>query len=293
MILSHQPSILLSPAAHGRSLTLSLRPGRDARQALARLVAGFDPEWGAIGIGHGLVEASGATVSGLRAFPPLATPVEVPSTQGDLWVSLRGGDRSEVFDRGEVLAALVEADFAISDAMETFLYAGGRDLTGYEDGTANPPAEDAPSVALCADGSPLARSSFVAVQRWVHDLARFRAHTAKERDDIIGRRFSDNEEIEDAPESAHVKRTAQELYEPEAFMLRRSQPFASARECGLEFVSYCRTLDAFERMMRHMAGLDDGIVDALFGFSRPVTGGYYWCPPLRDGRLDLSVIGIV
>ena len=292
MTLSHQTGILLPPAAHGRSLTLSLRPGQDARRALARLVAGFDPEWGAIGIGQGLVEARGATVPGLRAFPPIATPVEVPSTQGDLWVSLRGGDRSEVFDRGEAFAALVGDDFAITDAMETFLYAGGRDLTGYEDGTANPPAEEAPGVALYAEGTPLARSSFVAVQRWVHDLARFRAHSSNERDDIIGRRLSDNEEIEDAPESAHVKRTAQELYEPEAFMVRRSLPFATGAECGLEFVSYCRTLDAFERMMRHMAGLDDGIIDALFGFSRPVTGGYYWCPPLRDGRLDLTVIGI-
>jgi hypothetical protein len=23
-----------------------------------------------------------------------------------------------------------------------------------------------------------------------------------------------------------------------------------------------------------------GVVDGLFTFSRPVTGGYYWCPPL-------------
>jgi putative iron-dependent peroxidase len=45
-------------------------------------------------------------------------------------------------------------------------------------------------------------------------------------------------------------------------------------------------------MLRRMLGLDDGIVDALFTFSRPVTGGYYWCPPLRSGKLDLSALGI-
>ena len=44
--------------------------------------------------------------------------------------------------------------------------------------------------------------------------------------------------------------------------------------------------------LRRMAGLDDGIVDALVGFSRPVSGGYYWCPPLRDGRLDLAALGL-
>jgi len=39
-----------------------------------------------------------------------------------------------------------------------------------------------------------------------------------------------------------------------------------------------------------MAGQDDGITDALFGFSKPVTGAYFWCPPMRGGQLDLSAI---
>ena len=44
-------------------------------------------------------------------------------------------------------------------------------------------------------------------------------------------------------------------------------------------------------MMRRMAGCDDGIVDGLFTFSRPITGGYYWCPPIEGGRVDLSLLG--
>jgi putative iron-dependent peroxidase len=39
--------------------------------------------------------------------------------------------------------------------------------------------------------------------------------------------------------------------------------------------------------MRRMLGLEDGLVDALFGFSRPLTGAHFWCPPVREGRLDL------
>ena len=53
------------------------------------------------------------------------------------------------------------------------------------------------------------------------------------------------------------------------------------------FVAFGRSLDAFVAQMRRMAGLDDGIVDALFGFTRPLTGSMFWCPPVRDGRLDL------
>lgn len=39
-----------------------------------------------------------------------------------------------------------------------------------------------------------------------------------------------------------------------------------------------------------MAGHEDGITDALFRFARPISGGCYWCPPMKDGKLDLELI---
>jgi putative iron-dependent peroxidase len=33
-------------------------------------------------------------------------------------------------------------------------------------------------------------------------------------------------------------------------------------------------------------------VDALFRFTRPLTGSHFWCPPLKDVKLDLSALGI-
>ena len=67
-------------------------------------------------------------------------------------------------------------------------------------------------------------------------------------------------------------------------------PWAGTDKEGLEFVAFVATLDSFTRMMRRMAGREDGIVDGLFSFSRPVTGGFYWCPPVANGRLDLSFL---
>ena len=81
-------------------------------------------------------------------------------------------------------------------------------------------------------------SSFVAVQQWIHKLDQFQAMTQMQRDHTIGRRLSDNEEIEAAPESAHVKRTAQEDFDPEAFVVRRSMPWAEGQTCGLQFVAF-------------------------------------------------------
>jgi putative iron-dependent peroxidase len=41
-----------------------------------------------------------------------------------------------------------------------------------------------------------------------------------------------------------------------------------------------------------MTGEEDGITDATFRFSRPISGGYFWCPPVAEGRLDLRALSL-
>jgi putative iron-dependent peroxidase len=136
----------------------------------------------------------------------------------------------------------------------------------------------------------LVGGSFAAIQQWQHNLKGFHALSAEDKDNIMGRRLSDNEEIDDAPISAHVKRTAQESFAPEAFVVRRSMPWIEGDRAGLMFLAFGFSLDAFEAQLRRMSGLEDGITDGLYRISRPITGGYYWCPPLKDGHLDLRAL---
>lgn len=286
-----QPGILAPQPQVARSLAFRMAPETDVRATLARLRADFDPACGLIGLGEPLVRALGKPVSGLRPFPALAGPgCSVPSTQQALWFLLRGPDRGTVFDAARSVRDLLADSFIAEDAMDLFHYSGGRDLTRFEDGTENPVGDEAVQAAIVGDGA-LAGSSFAAVQRWVHDLDRFRRMAPAQQNNVIGRDAQTNEELEDAPETAHVKRTAQESFEPEAFMVRRSMPWAGETRQGLEFISFVESLDRFERMMRRMVGEDDGLVDGLFTFSHPITGGYYWLPPVRDGRIDLSAVG--
>ena len=70
----------------------------------------------------------------------------------------------------------------------------------------------------------------------------------------------------------------------------RFLPWASEHREGLEFVAFVAALDTFTRMMQRMSGREDGVVDGLFTFSRPVTGGYYGCPPMDGERLDLGLL---
>lgn len=288
-----QSGILAAPLPVGRSLVFRIAPGADVSAALKKLGKGFSTSWGVMGVGEPLVRALGRKIPGLRAFPEIAAPAgRIPSTQQALWLFLRNRDRTAIFDRTMEIRSLVAGAFVLEDAMDTFLYAGGKDLSGYEDGTENPRRAAAIAAALISSGKGLAGSSFVAVQRWAHDLQRFQSLPRTQRDAIIGRRADTNAEIATAPASAHVKRTAQESYDPPAFMVRRSMPWAAAHEQGLEFIAYVESLDRFERVLRRMVGLDDGIVDGLFTFSRPLTGGYYWCPPVTRGRLNLSCLGL-
>ena len=287
--MNAQPSILPGVPRVARYMSFSNQPGTGPVASMQLVQSLNIDDRIVVGIGEPLVAHWGGNVPELRTFPALSGPgVQLPSEQHALWLWLHGDDQGELVNRSISIADSLADGFRLEQVVDAFKYGSdemGLDLTGYEDGTENPGGDDAVAAAIAADGS-----SFVAVQQWVHDLRSFSALPQTEQDHIIGRRKSDNEEIEDAPESAHVKRAEQESFTPEAIVLRRSMPFAQTYGEGLMFVAFGKTLDAFEVQLRRMAGLEDGIVDALFRFSRPINGAYYWCPPVRNNRLDLESI---
>lgn len=287
-----QPGLLATPVpAHARHLFFALDSLEALPAVLDQLLPQVDGQRLILGIGAPLAKALGREVPGLRSFPQLDAVVENPATQHALWLWLRGAERGELFLRAQALQQALAPALRLVDSVDGFLHRGGHDLTGYEDGTENPVDEDAVTAAIVPGDQPgLAGSSFAAFQLWKHDLEYFKSLPQAEQDNIIGRRLSDNEELDDAPESAHVKRTAQESFAPEAFMVRRSVAWTDERGAGLAFVALGFSLDAFEVQLRRMSGLEDGVVDGLYRFSRPLTGGYYWCPPLAEVGPDLRLL---
>ena len=289
-----QPGILDPVPTTARYLFFAAAAEVDARRVLGALRDAVDGKEIVAGIGCSLVTSLGRSVPGLRVAPAhCSVGFDVPSTPVALWCWLRGGERGEIVHRARRLEAALAPDLFPILSIDAFRHGRGLDLTGYEDGTENPKGSAARAAAFVHRAGPgLDGSSFVAVQQWVHDFARFEAMAPAKQDNAIGRRRSDNEELADAPPSAHVKRTAQESFEPAAFVLRRSMPWTDGARSGLVFVAFGRSFDAFEAQLARMVGLEDGVTDALFRFTRPVTGSYFWCPPLKDGRLDLGAIGL-
>jgi putative iron-dependent peroxidase len=298
----YQPGILEGVPRVARYVLFTIsgdqQPADAIRAALQRaspLVNGRDV---VIGIGPLLVQALGGDIPGLHDFPDFSGRVKVPATPGQLWCWVRGDDLGDLLHVTRKLQKALAPAFGLRHIVDAFRHRHdetsgfGHDLTGFEDGTENPKGGEALQAAFVhAQGEGLDGASFVAVQQWVHDLDAFDAMPAHDQELVIGRRLADNEEIDDAPASAHVKRTAQESFEPEAFVLRRSMPWMASTQAGLMFVAFGRSFDAFEAQMRRMAGLDDNILDGVFRLSKPVTGAYFWCPPLRAGQLDLRRLG--
>ncbi|MBR8313244.1 Dyp-type peroxidase [Burkholderia dolosa] len=289
-----QQGILAPIDTAARYLTFTMSNDGSVPAALAALRGIVDGRDTVVGFGRALAAYVGRPVPGLVDYPAFAVNDRtLPITPADVWVWLRGDDRGEIVLRARAIERALAPAFVLQDVVDGFRYSNDRDLSGYEDGTENPTGDDALAAAIVAgQGAGLDGSSFVAVQQWVHDFDRMERIASADMDDVIGRRRADNEELDDAPAFSHVKRTAQESFEPDAFMLRRSSPWADARRAGLYFVAFGRSFRAFDVQMRRMSGADDGIVDGLFRFTQPLTGAYFWCPPMKAGRLDLSALGL-
>ena len=288
-----QPGILADVPVAARYLLFRQTTGIDPSSALQALANEVDGTGCVVGLGQSLLLSLDTPIDGLHDFPSSSHPgAEVPATPAALWLWLRGDDHGDLLHRGRRLTQLLASAFRPDHSIDSFRHGIGRDLSGYEDGTENPEGEDAIATAFVnGQGRGMDGSSFVAVQQWLHDFEQLEAMSAQQRDHSIGRRISDNEEIEDAPASAHVKRTAQEDFDPEAFVLRRSMPWTCGDKAGLVFVAFGHSLDSYEALLHRMTGAEDGIRDALFDFTRPLTGSYFWCPPvLPNGKLDLSAI---
>jgi putative iron-dependent peroxidase len=132
--MKSQAAILDSVPAHARHLFLDLNPSAHPRAALRTLAAGCDGETVLLGLGIGIVEALGLPIQGLRAFPELAAAnPSIPSTQHALSIWLRGNDPGPPLLHDRELQALIDSEFTLVRAIDSFLYRDSRDRDSNEE----------------------------------------------------------------------------------------------------------------------------------------------------------------
>ncbi|MBE2212005.1 MAG: Dyp-type peroxidase [Xanthomonadaceae bacterium] len=297
--MNSQASILAPRPNVAHHLAFDLHDPAAARDALTRLATLATGDKIVVGIGLSLVQVLGKSINGLRSHPQITScGIDTPSTPRALWCWLRSDDGGELLFLCRKVEQLLAPAFRRAESQRLFLYtADHRDLSGYVDGTQNPTGEDAIQAALVSgQGKGMDGSSFVVLQQWQHHFKQLEAIEAggpAKMDDVMGRTRVGDVELQNKPPSSHVARTDQDSFDPPAHILRCNMPWADDDlQGGVMFIAFGHSFRAFEVQWHRMLGLDDGITDALFRFTRPITGAYFWCPPVLNGKLDLRALGM-
>lgn len=264
---------------------------RAAAAALPGLTAGIGEALGepalasAIGFGAGVWEGlfGAPKPPGLEPFKPLADgPRVAPATPADIFLHIHSGRHDANFALARAVMARLDGAVSLVEEIHGFTHFGGRDLTGFRDGTENPAGEERAGVALIGDeDADFAGGSHVSIQRYVHDLARWETLSLTDQEAAVGRTKGADEELDDEvkPPSAHIARVVIEEDGEELEVVRHSLPYGTTAEHGLYFVAYARDPGRFRRMLERMVLSDaDGHHDRLLDFTRPVTGAAFFVP---------------
>ena len=291
-LLVPQPGIFAQGTRSHHHLELAMGPGAsdaDVLRALAQLrepqltaggvnlVIGFGPSlWGRL--------APEAVPEGFHDYPTIEglDGTRAPSTQRDIWVWVHGTGEDVAFDTARQVGLALAPVATVELDIPSFVYKDSRDLTGFIDGTANPPMDEAADVALVPGGQPGEGGSFVIAQKWVHDLDDFHALPVEEQEKVFGRSKPDSVEMDDdtKPANAHIARVEIDIDGEEAEIYRRSTPYGTLGEHGLYFLAFSAELRRYEIMLGNMFGLGDGPRDRLTDFSTPVTGSFFFAPSM-------------
>ncbi|MFC5063120.1 Dyp-type peroxidase [Actinomycetospora atypica] len=197
----------------------------------------------------------------------------MPATQHDAVVWVAGGDRSTVFDEAAAVVAALGPVGHLVEELPAWSHHADRDLTGFEDGTENPPAAEAPGVVTIPEGAAGAGGSVLLLQKWVHEPAWLSLDTPAQ-EAVIGRSKADSIEQDPKPADAHAARTDQETY---GQIFRRNTAWGTSERHGTMFVGFCAEQRPLAVMLEAMVG-QDGPRDALTHWTTPLTGAYYVIP---------------
>jgi hypothetical protein len=111
--------------------------------------------------------APGHVPDGLADFETIegAAGRRAPGTQHDAWLWISGSEPDIVWDRASAATRTVAHVARLAAEQPGFTYRNGRDITGFVDGTANPPTRLAGDVALVPEGEPGEGGSHVIAMR--------------------------------------------------------------------------------------------------------------------------------
>jgi putative iron-dependent peroxidase len=263
----------LLPGLAAEDLVRSLASIREPRTTVGgvNLVSGFRPDlWRTV--------SPDDIPAGVTGFDrPITGPdgFTMPATQHDAVLWLAGSEYDVLFDEARQAIQALAQVASLADEHSGWPYQRFRDLTGFIDGTENPSQLEAPDVVLVPPGAPGAGGTILLLQRWPHDAAAWEALGVAAQEAAMGRTKADSVELNPRPTNSHVARTDQDTF---GNVFRRNMPYGTVSEHGTIFVGFSAEQQPLQTMLESMAGVRDGVRDALTMYTHPVSGAYYFMP---------------
>ncbi len=205
-------------------------------------------------------------------------------TPGDVLFHIRAARMDLCFELATQIMSRLGGAVAATDEVHGFNYFDDRDLIGFVDGTENPVDQAAVNATIiAAEDADFAGGSYVIVQKYLHDLARWNELPVAEQEGIIGRTKLSDIELDDAvkPTSAHNALTTIIEDGEQLEIVRDNMSFGDVGkgEFGTYFIGYARSPRRIEQMLENMfVGRPPGNYDRLLDFSRAVTGTLFFVP---------------
>ena len=252
---------------------------REPRTTMAgvNLVVGFRPElWRRVSGGQIPPKVSGFNheIRGADGFV-------MPATQHDAVLWFSGVSQDVVFDEARTTLRAIGGLASVAGETVGWPYRQDRDLTGFIDGSENPTLFEAPGIALVPEDRAGAGGSILLLQKWQHESDRWDALSQKAQERVIGRTKPDSVEFARKPRDSHAGKTDQDRF---GKIFRRNVPYGGVSDHGTMFVGFCASQRPLQEMLKSMAGVGDGVRDALTRYTRPLSGAYYFVPSLEGLR---------
>lgn len=287
--------IVDKPSRAALFLVLGVSPGgedevRDLISSFAGLVKSVDFRYSAenlfavLGIGARLWSrlTSAPAPSALREFQPIEGALHrAPATDGDLLFHFRADSYDVCYELASQLLQRLGSAVTVLDETQGFKYLDQRDLLGFVDGTANPTGPAALDCVLLDDAADYPGSSYITVQKYLHDMAAWRALSVEEQERVIGRSKVDDIEMDDdvKPSNSHVA-----LNDLDEDIYRENMVFGSFKEghSGTYFIGYARDPEQInERLSNMFVGDPVGNYDRILDYSTAVTGTNFFAPSVE------------
>jgi putative iron-dependent peroxidase len=207
------------------------------------------------------------------------------STPGDLLFHIRATQADLCFELASLIMDRLAESVVAVDEVHGFKYFDDRDLLGFVDGTENPTGEAATvAVTVGEEDADFAGSSYVIVQKYLHDMSKWNALSVEAQELVIGRRKLSNVELADEvkPSNSHVALNT--IVDPDGTqrqILRDNMAFGTVGrgEFGTYFIGYAATPSVTEQMLENMfIGDPPGNYDRILDFSTAVTGNLFFVP---------------